>query len=102
MERIHGLMDKNRIQGAADQGEQAPNCEALVAKETWRRSGSRVETDNVLTRGDLASDLKGSRRSRLRSETSAEAIVGRVVGRVPWAPRCRKAGKHANRAGNDD
>jgi hypothetical protein len=25
-------MDKNRIEGAADQGEQAKDCEALVAK----------------------------------------------------------------------
>jgi hypothetical protein len=25
-------MDKNRIRGEADQGEQAKNCEALVAK----------------------------------------------------------------------
>jgi len=25
-------MDKNRIRGAADQGEQAKDCEALVAK----------------------------------------------------------------------
>jgi hypothetical protein len=26
-------MDKNRIEGGADQGEQAMNCEALVAKD---------------------------------------------------------------------
>jgi len=26
-------MDKNRIQGEADQGEQAIDCEALVAKD---------------------------------------------------------------------
>jgi hypothetical protein len=26
-------MDKNRIEGGADQGEQAKNCEALVVKD---------------------------------------------------------------------
>ena len=32
MERNREPMDKNRIEGAAEQGEQAMNCEALVAK----------------------------------------------------------------------
>jgi len=32
-------MDKNRIQGAAEQGERAHNREALVIKAKWRRSG---------------------------------------------------------------
>ncbi len=33
VERNREPMDKNRIQGDADQGEQAMNCEALVAKD---------------------------------------------------------------------
>ena len=32
MERTREPMDKNRIAGGADQGEQATYCEALVAK----------------------------------------------------------------------
>ena len=32
MERSCEPMDKNRIEGGADQGEQASNCEALVIK----------------------------------------------------------------------
>jgi len=32
MERNREPMDKNRIRRGADQGEQATNCEALVAK----------------------------------------------------------------------
>jgi len=32
MERNREPMDKNRKRGDADQGEQAMNCEALVAK----------------------------------------------------------------------
>ncbi len=61
MERIHGLMDKNRIRGAADRDERANDREVAVAKGTWRRSGGRVEKASVLTRGDPASGLKGPR-----------------------------------------
>ena len=35
----HEPMDKNRIEGAANQGERAVNREALVAKEKWRKCG---------------------------------------------------------------
>jgi hypothetical protein len=46
-------MDKNRIQGDAGQGEQAMDCEALVA-EVWRRkSGGDAGKDRALTWGDL-------------------------------------------------
>lgn len=43
-----------------------------------RRSGSRAEKANALTRGDLAPRLKGRRGLGPRSEKSAEAIVGAV------------------------
>jgi hypothetical protein len=33
VERSREPMDKNRIEGGADQGEQARNCEALVVKD---------------------------------------------------------------------
>ena len=57
-----GPMNKNRIEGAAEQGERARNREALVTKAERRRSGGRAMKECVLTRGDLASCLKGRRR----------------------------------------
>jgi hypothetical protein len=62
VERTRGLMNKNRIQGAGDRGERARDREASVTKGTLRKSGSRARKVDVLIRGDLASDLKGSRR----------------------------------------
>jgi len=47
-------MNKNRIQGAAEQGERAKTREALVAKAKRRRSGGCAVKECVLTRGDLA------------------------------------------------
>lgn len=38
----HEPMDKNRIEGAAEQGEWAENREALVVKARWRRCGGCV------------------------------------------------------------
>jgi hypothetical protein len=57
-----------------EHGEQAFNCEAIVVKATPRKSGGCAEKECVLTRGDLASRLKGRRRQR-RSEKSAEVVV---------------------------
>jgi hypothetical protein len=53
-ERIRGPTNRNRIGGAADQGERAMNREALVAKGKRRRSGGRAEKADELTWGDLA------------------------------------------------
>ena len=61
MERSCEPMDKNRIQGAAEQGERAHNREALVIKAKRRRSGGCAVKECVLTWGDLASCLKGRR-----------------------------------------
>jgi hypothetical protein len=47
-------MDKNRMEGAAEQGERARNREALVAKARRRKSGGCAVKECVLTRGDLA------------------------------------------------
>lgn len=69
-----GLMNKKRIRGADEQGERANDREALVAKAQLRRSDSRAWKVDALTWGDLASCLKG-RRSKERSEESAEAVV---------------------------
>jgi hypothetical protein len=52
-------MDKNRIEGAAEQGEWAINHEALVIKAKRRRSGGCAVKECVLTWGDLALCLKG-------------------------------------------
>lgn len=54
-------MDKNRIQGAAEQGERARSREALVAKVKWRKYGGCAVKEWVLTWGDLALCLKGRR-----------------------------------------
>ena len=61
MDRSCEPMNKNRIEGAAVQGERANDREALVAKVRWRRSGGRAVKQCLLTWGDLASCLKGRR-----------------------------------------
>ena len=61
MERNCEPMDKNRIEGVAEQGERAKNREALVIKAKWRKSGGCAVKECVLTRGYLASWLKGRR-----------------------------------------
>jgi len=62
VERSCEPMNKNRIEGAAKQGERAKDREALVIKARWRRSGGCAAKECVLTRGDLALCLKGRRR----------------------------------------
>ena len=59
MDRNCGSMNKNRIEGVADQGERASDREALVTKGRWRKFGGRAEKECVLTWGDLALRLKG-------------------------------------------
>jgi len=54
-------MNKNRIEGVADQGERANGREALVTKGWRRRSGGGAVKECVLTWGDLALCLKGQR-----------------------------------------
>jgi len=61
VERNCEPMDKNRIEGATEQGERARNREALVVKARWRKSGGCAGKECVLTWGDLASCLKGRR-----------------------------------------
>jgi hypothetical protein len=61
VERSCEPMDKNRIEGAAEQGERARSREALVIKAKWRKSGGCAVRECVLTWGGLASCLKGRR-----------------------------------------
>jgi len=44
-------MDKNWIEGVAEQGERASFCEALVIKAKWRKSGGCAVKECVLTLG---------------------------------------------------
>lgn len=52
-------MNKNWIEGAAKQGEQACNHKALVTKAKWRRCSGCAMKEYVLIWGSLASHLKG-------------------------------------------
>jgi len=54
-------MDKNRIEGAAEQGERARSREALVIKAKGRKFGGCAAKECVLTWGDLVLWLKGQR-----------------------------------------
>jgi hypothetical protein len=47
-------MNKNRIEGAAEQGERAKNREALVIKARRCKSGGCAAKECVLTWGELA------------------------------------------------
>ena len=66
-------MNKNRIEGAAEQGEWAQNHEALVTKAKWRRCGGCAMKECAITWGRLALRLKGRR--QCRSEVSAKVVV---------------------------
>jgi hypothetical protein len=52
-------MNKNWIEGTAEQGERANNRKALVIKVKRCRSSGCAVKECVLTWGDLASCLKG-------------------------------------------
>ncbi|MFZ1901238.1 MAG: hypothetical protein WAU35_12170, partial [Azonexus sp.] len=69
-------MDKNRIEGAAEQGKRASNREVLVIKAKWRKSGGCAVKECVLTWGDLASCLKGRRGN---TERERQAVRSRAV-----------------------
>ena len=62
-------VNKNRIEGAAKQGERAIYREALVINARWCRSGGCAMKECVLTWGYLASCLKG-RQHELEREVS--------------------------------
>lgn len=70
-------MNKNRIRGAADQGERARRRKALVVNEKLRRSGGCAGKHRVLTWGDLASRLKGRRRKAQREVSRGRSSHGR-------------------------
>ena len=73
VERSYEPMNKNRIEGTAEQGERAEDREALVIKAKRCRSGGCAVKECVLTWGRLALRLKGRR--HCRSEVSAVVVV---------------------------
>jgi hypothetical protein len=69
VERSCGPMNKNRIEGGADQDERARIREVLVINGKRRKSGGRAVKECVLTWGDLALRPKGQRcRAGARSQ----------------------------------
>jgi hypothetical protein len=86
VERSCGPMNKNRIEGGAEQGERATDREALVAKFRWRRSGGRAVKECVLTWGDLALCLKGQ-----RCKSEREVSQGRISWRKSVKGRTRRS-----------
>ncbi len=76
MERSCEPMNKNRIEGAAKQGERAEDRKALVIKARRRRSGGCAAKECVLTRGDLASCLKGRRLLPEREVSKGRSSAG--------------------------
>jgi hypothetical protein len=77
VERSCEPMDKNRIEGTAEQGEWAHNHKALVIKAKRCKSGGCAVKECVLTWGDLVLCLKGRRndaeREVSRGHSSDEA-----------------------------
>lgn len=76
-ERSCEPMNKNRIEGVAEQGERAINREALVIKAKWRRSGGCAVKECVLTWGDLALCPKGRRCcNKVRQSVTSRRLDG--------------------------
>ena len=69
-------MNKNRIEGAAKQGERARNREALVTKVKRRKCGGCAMKVCVLTWGDLAWCLKGRQRKLEREVSRGRSSAG--------------------------
>ena len=61
MERSRLSVNKNRIEGGAEQGERAMNREAVVNRARRRRSGGCAAKECILNRGDLALWVKARR-----------------------------------------
>jgi len=90
VDRNCGPMNKNRIEGVAEQGERANGRKALVTKVRGRRSGGRAVKECVLTWGDLALRLKGRRckseREVSRSRSSSLERADEGLNEKEWNP----------------
>jgi hypothetical protein len=81
--RSCGPMNKNRIEGAADQGERAKNRKALVTKGRLRRSCGRAVKECVpFTWGDLALRPKARRHDDAEGRVSDARASGSAWGRA--------------------
>ena len=67
VERSCEPMNKNRIEGAAEQGERAKNREALVIKARWRRSGGRGASYLEAPVPIVSSAVTANRRKQIHS-----------------------------------
>jgi hypothetical protein len=76
VERSCEPMNKNRIEGGAEQGERAMDREALVIKARRRRSGGCAAKECVLTRGDLALWVKARRQRPEREVSTGRSSAG--------------------------
>ena len=84
-------MDKDRIEGAAEQGEQTRDCEALVNKTKWRRSGD-------CARSYLGSTKRQARvMKREHRVSAADAMLTRKNQQQAW--KRVKANKGVGRSG---
>ncbi len=74
VERNWEPMNKNRIEGAAEQGERAKDRKALVIKAKWRRSGgcAAKECDPYLGRSRVMPERATV---LIRREKSAAVVV---------------------------
>jgi hypothetical protein len=70
-------MNKNRIEGAAKQGERANDRKAFVIKAKWRRSGGCAMKECVLTWGYLVLRLKGRQRMLEREVSKGRSSSSR-------------------------
>jgi hypothetical protein len=79
-------MNKNRMEGAAKQGERDEGCNALVTKATRRGSGGCAAKECVLAWGDLALRV-------LHSQRGCYARLAPKVMREPgeWLPHRLRA-----------
>ena len=93
MERSCEPMNKNRIEGAAEQGDRAMNREALVIKARRRRFGGCAAKECVLTRGDLASRLKGRRPMPAREVSRGRSSAGSE----PLRPQRKRQGPNESK-----
>ena len=84
-------MNKNRIEGAAKQGEWAIDHKALVTKTRRRKCGGCAMKVCVLTWGDLASCLKGRRANPEREVSRGRSsVTPKPELETRWARRAKR------------
>ena len=77
MDRRCGPMNRNRIEGDAEPGEQANDREALVTKFRWRKSGGRAVKGCVLK---IAIPSKAQKHRPIRKNSSRDSSASPGTG----------------------